>query len=109
MGVFFWAIPALMENTLGTKFRDIWHELGSEMPAPVSLFLGVSSLYSSALGILAVVVAGTLLTGGFRLMPGRRSRIGYFIALGLVLVLWAALFFFVLPFLVFFLAEPTPR
>lgn len=107
--VFFWAIPALMANIIGAKFKEILHTLGSEVSVSASLFFGMSWLYSSALGILAVVVVGALLTGGFRLMRGRRSRLGYFVAVGLALALWAALFFFVFPFLAFFAAAAPSR
>lgn len=109
VGVFFLAIPALMENTLGTKLREIQQSLGSQIRFPGSLLLGVSSLYSSALGIVAVITVGALLTGGFLLMPGRRSRIGYFVGLGGLLLLWAAVFFFGIPFVAMLLAEPTHR
>lgn len=105
VGVFFWAIPALMENTIGTKFRSISHELGFEIPRPASLLLAASSLYSDPLGILAILALGGVLTGGYLLIIGRRLRIGYIVGVGLLLVLWAALFFFGLPALAFLVPE----
>lgn len=88
VAVFLLTIPTLVENVFGTKVRAIHEEMGSEARFPDSLL--ASSLYSSPLGLAAAAAVAALLVGCYWLLPRRNLRIGYFIALSLLLLFWSA-------------------